>query len=72
MGVGFVVLLQLLTAGCVEGFGCWPITGRAPSTGAGVRKPSKNETAGGVAPGRAASYGDSISAEDAAGSLGDG
>jgi hypothetical protein len=39
--------------------------------GAGVRKPSKNETAGKWRLGRTTSYGDFVGVEDVAGGLGD-
>ena len=41
-------MLRLLTAACVKGFGCRPMTEVPTNTesGAGVRKPLRKETAG--------------------------
>ncbi len=43
---------------CVKVFGCRPPDGGAAHTGAGVRKPPREETAGGVAMWRVRRYGD--------------
>ena len=45
-------------SGCVKVFGCRPHEGGAAHTGAGVRKPPREETAGVVAGWRVRRYGD--------------
>ena len=53
-----------LTSPSVKVFGCRPHEGGAAHTGAGVRKPPREETAGGARGWRGVGYGDLSAADD--------
>src|SRR5450759_5757526 len=61
-----MLLAAMLESGCVKVCGCRPHDGGAAHTGAGVRKPPREETAGGARGWRDVGYGD-LSATDEVG-----
>jgi hypothetical protein len=56
--------MRAATSGVVKVFGCRPHDGGGARTGAGVRKPPREETAGGVARWCGVGYGDLSAADD--------